>query len=172
MALTKCHECGRDVSDQAKACPNCGAPIGGPVSGAKQGESAQPAATSSSPARILKLFAVAILLILAVLLSLPWLRKAGIIPTPAFAVDNVGGSEACTILGDYCLRVQCAVTNTGSGQGSVRIIAEIVPDTGSSTSHEATRVVAAGQREVVSLDFPEAELGRTYTYRCSGAPVP
>ena len=27
MAVIKCHECGKDVSSIAKACPNCGAPI-------------------------------------------------------------------------------------------------------------------------------------------------
>lgn len=27
MAMTKCRECGREVSDQAAACPGCGAPI-------------------------------------------------------------------------------------------------------------------------------------------------
>ena len=27
MALIRCLECGRDVSDQANACPNCGAPV-------------------------------------------------------------------------------------------------------------------------------------------------
>lgn len=27
MALIKCEDCGRDVSDRAPACPNCGAPI-------------------------------------------------------------------------------------------------------------------------------------------------
>lgn len=27
MALTKCHECGQDVSTQAKACPTCGARV-------------------------------------------------------------------------------------------------------------------------------------------------
>lgn len=27
MALTECSECGREVSDQAAACPQCGAPI-------------------------------------------------------------------------------------------------------------------------------------------------
>ena len=27
MALIRCVECGRDVSDQAAACPNCGAPV-------------------------------------------------------------------------------------------------------------------------------------------------
>ena len=28
MALIDCEECGRQVSDKATACPNCGAPIG------------------------------------------------------------------------------------------------------------------------------------------------
>jgi hypothetical protein len=27
MALTKCHECGQDISTQAKACPTCGAQV-------------------------------------------------------------------------------------------------------------------------------------------------
>lgn len=27
MALIKCRECGRDISDQATACPHCGAPL-------------------------------------------------------------------------------------------------------------------------------------------------
>ncbi|TNJ35901.1 zinc-ribbon domain and TM2 domain-containing protein [Prosthecochloris vibrioformis] len=27
MAIIKCSECGKDVSDKAKSCPNCGAPI-------------------------------------------------------------------------------------------------------------------------------------------------
>jgi hypothetical protein len=27
MALMKCDDCGRDVSDRAPACPNCGAPV-------------------------------------------------------------------------------------------------------------------------------------------------
>lgn len=27
MALTKCKECDKEISDQAAACPNCGCPI-------------------------------------------------------------------------------------------------------------------------------------------------
>lgn len=27
MALIKCSECGKEVSDKASSCPNCGAPI-------------------------------------------------------------------------------------------------------------------------------------------------
>ena len=30
MALIKCDECGRDVSDKAESCPNCGNPIACP----------------------------------------------------------------------------------------------------------------------------------------------
>jgi DNA-directed RNA polymerase subunit RPC12/RpoP len=28
MALIKCAECGKEISDQAAACPNCGNPVG------------------------------------------------------------------------------------------------------------------------------------------------
>lgn len=28
MALINCHECGKEISDKATSCPNCGAPIG------------------------------------------------------------------------------------------------------------------------------------------------
>ena len=28
MGLIKCSECGKEVSDKAKSCPNCGAPVG------------------------------------------------------------------------------------------------------------------------------------------------
>jgi hypothetical protein len=31
MALVQCSECGHNVSDKASACPNCGAPVQGPV---------------------------------------------------------------------------------------------------------------------------------------------
>ena len=27
MSLIKCSECGKEISDKAKVCPNCGAPI-------------------------------------------------------------------------------------------------------------------------------------------------
>jgi len=27
MALIKCEECGKDISDKAFTCPNCGCPI-------------------------------------------------------------------------------------------------------------------------------------------------
>jgi rRNA maturation endonuclease Nob1 len=27
MALIKCTECGKEISDKAKTCPSCGAPV-------------------------------------------------------------------------------------------------------------------------------------------------
>ena len=30
MALIKCPECGKEISDKATACPNCGAPVQAP----------------------------------------------------------------------------------------------------------------------------------------------
>ena len=45
MALIKCEDCGRDVSDRAPTCPNCGAPVAavveqptGPDKVSQQGE--------------------------------------------------------------------------------------------------------------------------------------
>lgn len=35
MALIKCGECGKEVSDKAVSCPGCGVPIAGPRSGEK-----------------------------------------------------------------------------------------------------------------------------------------
>lgn len=32
MALIECPECGKDISDRAIACPNCGNPMGQPIS--------------------------------------------------------------------------------------------------------------------------------------------
>lgn len=36
MALIKCYECGKDVSDKAKKCPSCGAKVIKPIGNCKQ----------------------------------------------------------------------------------------------------------------------------------------
>ena len=115
---------------------------------------------------------VAILALIGIGIAIPVLRKAGVVPSASFAVDNAGSDESCSVLGDYCLRVQCAATNTGNAQGSVRIVAEIVPDSGAAVTHVTTRVLTPGEREVVALDFMEAEMGNHYKYRCTGEPAP
>lgn len=37
MAMTKCAECGKEISDQAVACPGCGAPVQGVAPVARAG---------------------------------------------------------------------------------------------------------------------------------------
>ncbi len=47
MALIKCPECGREVSDRAQACPQCGCPIAPkPVSVAAQNQKSETVAVS------------------------------------------------------------------------------------------------------------------------------
>ena len=46
MALIKCPECGKPVSDKAPFCPNCGVEIAGKVATAQQ----QPTTTQPQPA--------------------------------------------------------------------------------------------------------------------------
>jgi hypothetical protein len=48
MALINCRECGREVSDQAPACPHCGCPIGGPVWEGNPQPPPQPVVSQSS----------------------------------------------------------------------------------------------------------------------------
>ena len=40
MALIKCSECAKEVSDKATACPNCGAPIGSERTPQRRGNTA------------------------------------------------------------------------------------------------------------------------------------
>ena len=37
-------------------------------------------------------------------------------------------NESCTIVGEYCVRVRCAVTNAGSAAGISRVAAELNED--------------------------------------------
>jgi hypothetical protein len=51
MALIKCHECGKDVSTEATACPNCGAGV------------RKPSSESSGGLLILGIFVVGVLVV-------------------------------------------------------------------------------------------------------------
>lgn len=146
MALIKCSECGQEVSDKAPACPHCGAPLRSSVAVDKP---------VARPGRLGRLIGLVIGTALVAVMVVPALRKVGVIKSPTFAVDNVGGDESCSVLGEYCLRVQCAAVNTGSGQGSVHIVAEIVPDTGQSFTHTTTRVLSPGERKSLRWTFPK-----------------
>ena len=165
MALIECRECKHQISDQAQTCPNCGAPVR-PV----------PVVTSAVPARpprggmltAVALIGLIIVALIAYRLWHPALEKAGIVASARFAIDNAGGSEECTTLGDYCMRVRCAVTNIGDANGIARVAADYLEENRIVATHRGTtRMLVPGQHDTLTLDFPEATLASTqHQYRC------
>lgn len=63
MALMKCNECGKDVSDKAGTCPNCGAPV---AIAAQAEQAPRPAAVPASAGRKTSKWAYVGLAIIAV----------------------------------------------------------------------------------------------------------
>lgn len=63
MAMIKCSECGKDVSDKAAVCPNCGNPIGA----ASAPNSAVPANTAEKPKKKKKGCLIAVIVVIVVI---------------------------------------------------------------------------------------------------------
>ena len=99
----------------------------------------------------------------------PALGKVGVVSSARFAIDNAGGDESCTVLGDYCMQVRCAVTNIGDASGVSRVAVELLEDNAVVSTHRATtRLLGPGERETLTLDFPEATLAsKEHQYRCT-----
>ena len=89
MALIKCSECGREISDKATACPGCGAPTAAlPTAAATPADSgAAPAATKPKQSRALSFLGIAVLV---VVLGFGALMIIGAVVKPA-----PGDSEIC-----------------------------------------------------------------------------
>lgn len=83
MALVKCPECGKEISSDAKACPNCGHPL-------------------TTPKKKMSKAAKIILIIVAVLIAAPTLTFVGCIGTAAIfsSYGKVGGAELTVTLED------------------------------------------------------------------------
>ena len=64
MALIQCPECGKEVSDKALACPNCGNPIAAPVEKVKA-KKRRPRKKLSRTARIILVVCLAAVVVLA-----------------------------------------------------------------------------------------------------------
>ncbi len=91
-------------------------------------------------------------------------------PAPRFIVDNVDANETCTVLGEYCIRVRCAITNAGSAPGVIQVAAELNEDSVSIGTRRGTRNLDLGQQDTLTFDFPEANLGKQHSFRCYEAP--
>ena len=174
MALIQCQECKQEISDQAVACPHCGAPQHhAAVSPPPPAASAPRPRRAGGPALIL----LAILVIGGVVAFRVIQRgatnanaSASVSPAPRWLVDNIDANESCTVLGEFCIRVRCAVTNGGTAEGVVQVAAELNEDSVMIGTRRGTRTLAPGQQDTLIFDFPEANLGKDHTFRCS--PIP
>lgn len=171
MALVQCPECKQEISDQAVACPHCGAPRA--ITAAPTSPAAPiPQAAQRRPARgawpIVLVIVLALGAFLLYRMNRPALERAGVVASARFAVDNAGANEDCTVLGDYCVRIRCAVTNIGEASGVSQLAADYVEDSKVIATHRATsRMLDPGQHDTLTLDFPEATIASTaHQYRC------
>jgi hypothetical protein len=190
VALIQCRECKQEISDQAAACPHCGAPntpVASPPPPPPPSSQSpappppppapSPPAGGAGPGRRSGGLLLGGLLVLAlgVIGVLQISRRQRVEPpspppAPRFIVDNVDANETCTVLGEYCIRVRCAITNAGSAPGVVQIAAELNEDSVSIGTRHGTRSLAVGQQDTLTLDFPEANLGKQHSFRCYEAP--
>jgi hypothetical protein len=173
MALIQCQECKQEISDQAVVCPHCGAPQhhAEAASPPPPPERAPSGRRAGGPTRIL--LAV---LVIGGIVAFQVLRRgtananASASPAPRWLVDNVDANDCCTVLGEFCIRVRCAVTNGGTAQGVVQVAAELNEDSVTIGTRRGTRTLVPGQQDTLIFDFPEANLGKDHTFRCS--PIP
>ena len=183
MALIQCQECKQEISDKASVCPHCGAPQTPSASAPPPPPSAPPSAPpppgpaaprSRSGAWLLTGLLVLVFGGYAVVqLSRNRHEEAPAVPpppAPKWLVDNVDANESCTQLGEYCIRVRCAVTNAGTASGVAQVAAELKEDSVAIGTRRGTRPLDVGQQDTLTLDFPEANLGKEHSFRCYSIP--
>ena len=170
MGLVNCGECGKEVSNKARLCPHCGIPFSN--SAPLAGGAAAARAKAPNRTRVLALVLIAVLVAVA---PGAWRateaarQSAGLAPAPRFVVDNAGGSDGCTVLGDYCMRIECAVFNIGDAHGATSVLGVLFENGEMVATHRATRQLAPGQRDTVRFEFPEARMSKDHKYRCEVA---
>ena len=89
-------------------------------------------------------------------------------PTAIFVVTDTLSDEACTQLGDYCIRVHCTYQNNGDGAGEKSVGAQLLDENQVVAERQSSLTLLPGKSQRLYFDFPEAELGdqHHYTYKC------
>lgn len=165
MALRPCADCNKEISEKAPSCPHCGAPQAAvPSTTAKRQSESSKSSSAFVSGVILVLGVVIILVILRG--AYPLMQEAGVAPAPRWVVEGVNGTDNCTVLGDYCLRVTCMVRNVGDAVGVVTVVAELLPETGSATNRQTTVRLEPAQERLLEFDFREAEIEKKYRFGC------
>src|SRR5260370_30782763 len=91
MALIKCSECGRDISDRAPACPGCGASV--LSSGTGEAAPVQSSRERASPTKTREVIGVVLLLVpaAAALLLYFWISGMNLLQNPTQALNAIVG---------------------------------------------------------------------------------
>lgn len=184
MPLIACAACGRQISDQAEACIQCGQPMGrNSGSFSRDREGTLPGGRTTAALRVvLRLILVgigciALLFIGALIVGMvrginpPSSDSHGPAPTAVFQVSDQLSDENCTQLGDYCIRVHCSFINSGKGPGEQRVSAQLLDGSTLVSEKYSSLTLLAGASQRVDFDFPEAELDgqHDYRYRCQAS---
>jgi hypothetical protein len=190
MSLVPCPECNQQVSTLAATCPHCGAPLQpaaapAPASAppppppppAPTPEPVRPVAAIPEPEQPARGFPWFLVLMAAVIVGIVLLQRKksdgsqgpdtpAAAPAPKWIIDNVDANESCTVVGEYCIRVRCAITNSGTAAGIAQIAADLSEDSVVIATRKATRSLDVGAQDTLVLDFPEANLGKDHRFRC------
>jgi hypothetical protein len=181
MALTRCPECGKDVSDRAPVCPHCGNPSG----------PAQPAVetkfvTVEKNSHPFLTFIGGAAIVVGILAVIGLMRESNDKasakplafkpPAPAarFAITDVLMDEGCTELGDYCITVHCTFQNAGTAPGQFRVRALLL-EKGSDrvlANHYSDLTLLPAGLQRLDFTFKEAELGWEVRSECRVDPAP
>jgi zinc ribbon protein len=165
MPLIHCQACGKQVSDQAVSCPQCGHPIA-----SSPALSRPPAPPRRTWVKVIGGLAVLGIVILVVA-NIPGKKEA---PPPApppaaiFVVTDTRSDESCTQLGDYCIKVYCNYQNNGDGPGEKTVSAQLLDEDKVVARRTNQLTLLPGRSQRLEFSFPEAELGdqHHYTYKC------
>jgi hypothetical protein len=181
MALTRCKECGKEVSDHAPGCPHCGNPF-------------RPAATPAVETRVVAVeknshpiltFIGGAVVVVGILAAVGMMRESDETavaktplkpkaPAPAarFVVTDVLMDENCTELGDYCISVHCTFQNSGNAAGMFRVRAKLLEkgsDRVLANRYSDLTLLPAGTQRI-DFNFKEAELGWEFSSLCQVDP--
>lgn len=181
MAMIKCDECGKDISDRAAACPNCGGPVQVLRSlAAPSFRVLEEKRRNPPPARLIGLGVLGLALAAALVsfYAIParqgkdssQMKTAPPTPPPApkWQIVNTTADTNCGNILDSCIQIHCMVANAGDAPGTVRITAFLQNAT-QTLEKSATTFLAPGTKEKVTIAFPdEVHTGDSFdNYRCS-----
>ena len=192
MSLVPCPECNQQVSTLAATCPHCGAPLQHAAATASAPPSPPPPPapapaptpepvrappTTLAPEAPARGFPWFLVLMAAVIVGIVLLQRKksdgsqgadtpAAAPAPKWIIDNVDANDSCTELGEYCVRVRCAITNSGTAAGIAQVAADLAEDSVVIATRRATHSLDVGAQDTLVLDFPEANLGKEHSFRC------